>query len=50
MLNFFHFTIKILNVKLIKINPELLINYQETKLGSAERNKEMITADILLYG
>jgi len=50
MLNFFHFTIKILNVKLIKINPELLINYQETKLGSAERNEEMIAADILLYG
>jgi len=48
MLNFFYFTRKMLNVKLIKIKPDLLINYKETKLGLADRNKEMIAADIII--
>jgi hypothetical protein len=33
MLNFFHFTRKILHVKLIEIKLDLLINYQGYKLG-----------------
>jgi hypothetical protein len=48
MLNFFHFTRKMLNVKLIKIIIALLINYKESKLGLAGRNKGIIAADIVV--
>ena len=49
MLNFLHFTRKSLNVKLIKIKLDLLINYKDSKLGLADRNKGMIAADILVF-
>jgi hypothetical protein len=39
MLNFFYFTRKMLDVKLIKIKMDLLINYQGPKLGLANKNQ-----------
>jgi hypothetical protein len=49
MLNFLHFTRKILNVKLIKIKLDLLINYQGSKLGLADRNNGIMAVDILVF-
>ncbi len=49
MLNFFYFTRKSLNVKLIKIKLDLLINRKDSKLGLADSNKGMIARDIVVF-